>query len=65
MRAWLPWIYQYGVGGVVFVVSLLLAHRAGAYDRSRYSHRATVIALCGALLVFMMVHALWIARVTR
>ena len=65
MRPWLPWIYQYGVGGIVFVVSVWLAVRSGAFDRTRYSHRATLAALCGALIVFMTIHALWIAWVTR
>lgn len=64
MRPWLPWIYQYSVGGLLFVVSIWLAARAGAFDRSRYSHRMTLGALCAAFVLFMTIHAAWIAWVT-
>lgn len=64
MRPWLPWIYPYAFGGIFFVVSIWLAVKTGALERARYSHRATLAALCAALAAFMTIHALWIAWVT-
>ena len=43
MRPWLPWVHQYGVGGGVFVASVWLAAKVGAFDRTRYSVRRPVV----------------------
>jgi hypothetical protein len=59
----MPWLYQYGVGGVFFIVSIWLTLRSGALNRERYSHRFTLAALCAALSAFLLIHAAWIAWV--
>ena len=38
--AWLPWLYQYGVGGIVFFVTIALVLRAGALPLSVALHVA-------------------------
>ncbi len=64
MNTWLPWIYQYGLGGMVFVASLVYLCRAGALRPSLWFDRRLLIALVAGLLVFMTAHALWIAFAT-
>ncbi len=61
MNTWLPWIYQYGVGGLIFSVSLALAIRMGALRLDQWSDRRLLIALIVGLLAFMTGHAAWIA----
>jgi ABC-type Mn2+/Zn2+ transport system permease subunit len=61
MSIWLPWIYQYAVGGVIFVISLVIALRTGALRLDRSIDRRLLIALVTGLLVFMAGHAAWIA----
>ncbi len=38
-RVWLPWIYLYGVGGLMFFAGLGIAVRSGACDLGRRRHR--------------------------
>ena len=61
MSNWLPWVYQYAVGGVIFVVSLVIALRTGALRLDRSIDRRLLIVLVIGLLAFMAGHAVWIA----
>ena len=61
MNTWVPWIYQYGLGGLIFVGSLVLAVRTGALRLDRWFDRRLLIALAVGLLAFMTGHAIWIA----
>ena len=62
MEAWMSWAYHYGVGGLVFAGSLILATRAGALRLEHPPHRRLLLTLIGGLLATMAIHALWIAR---
>ena len=61
MNTWLPWIYQYGVGGLIFAVSVIVVLRSGALRLDRSIDRRLLIALAIGLLGFMAGHAAWIA----
>lgn len=38
-HSWLPYIYQYGLGAVIFVVGLVITLKSGSFDISRKVHR--------------------------
>ncbi|HIA39210.1 MAG TPA: hypothetical protein EYN86_06920 [Planctomycetes bacterium] len=38
-RSWLPYIYLYGVGGILFLGGMFLIFRSKACDWSRPTHR--------------------------
>ncbi len=60
MDGWLRWLYHYGVGSAVFVISLAVPHRAGAIRWNRPADRRLVIALAAGLRVFWLAHAIWL-----
>jgi hypothetical protein len=64
MSTWLPWIYQYGLGGLAFVASLVFLGRVGALRPNLWFDRRLLIALVVGLLVFMTAHAIWIVLAT-
>jgi hypothetical protein len=64
MSPWIPWLYIYGVGGLVFLACVVLALRAGAVRPGHRPDRLLLGVLAGGLLVFMTAHAVWIALVT-
>ncbi len=64
MSPWIPWLYHYGVGSLVFLASLVLACRSGAVRFHHRPDRLLVIALFTGLVAFMTIHAVWIALVT-
>ena len=65
MSPWIPWIYHYGVGGLLFLGSLVLALRTRSLRLSRRPDRWLLLTLVSGLLGFMAVHGVWIALATR
>jgi hypothetical protein len=61
---WISWLYVYGVGGLVFAACLVIALRAGAVRPAHRPDRLLLAALAGGLLIFMAIHAVWIALAT-
>jgi hypothetical protein len=64
MSPWLPWVYQYSVGGVLFVISVWVLCQVGALRPARRGDRWLLLAMIGGLLAFMAIHAIWIALAT-
>jgi len=60
LTAWLPWIYQYGVGGLAFIGTIIAAFRTGALRSDRAQDRRLLAVLTAGYLGFALVHALWI-----
>ena len=65
MEAWPQWFYNYGVGGVFFLATLITAFRTGAMRWERTLDRRLLFSIIAGLLIFMTVHAAWIAVVWR
>ncbi len=63
MSPWLPWAYQYGIGGIFVVSTLVLALRSGALKADRPGDKRLAFALAGGYLAFALIHAVWIAKV--
>ena len=52
MNPWLCWFYHYGVGGILFVFSIILALRTGALRLNHLPERRLLIALVMGLAGF-------------
>ena len=61
MSPWIPWLYHYGVGGLVFAAGVTIALRSGALRPAHRPDRRLLAVLGLGLLAFMGGHALWIA----
>lgn len=57
-ETWLPYIYLYGVGGIFFVVGLIIARKSKALDITKKRHRFWYKVLIFGYLYFMLFHAL-------
>jgi hypothetical protein len=57
---WLQLIYQYGVGGMFFVISLALCFRSGAADRRNASDRRTLTLCVVGLGAYFLATLVWI-----
>lgn len=64
MDIWLPYFYHYGVGGAIFVVSLIVLMATGALRPAVREDRRLLLAMIGGLLLFMVGHASWIVLAT-
>ena len=61
MSWWPQWIYQYGVGGLFFALTVLLAVYVGAVRWRHPPDRRLLLSIAAALIVFAAIHAVWIA----
>ncbi|MGB0952847.1 MAG: hypothetical protein ACPG31_06460 [Planctomycetota bacterium] len=55
-RVWLPYLYLYGVGGILFLGGLYLVLRSGSLDLKRPGHRRWLGVLVFGLLWYMGIH---------
>ncbi|MHC4994356.1 MAG: hypothetical protein ACYTGQ_04805 [Planctomycetota bacterium] len=61
MSPWISWLYQYGLGTLLFAFSLTLAIRSGALQLERPIDRRILVFLIAGLALFMITHAVWTA----
>lgn len=62
---WLPFLYDYAVGGSLFAATIYLGIRVGAIDLGRSTDRNTLLLLVAGILLFATTHAIWIWLATR
>ncbi len=58
-HAWLPYIYLYGVGGLLFGSGLLITIKSGSLDLKRPGHKMWLAILIFGFIWFMVMHAVW------
>ena len=58
-HAWLPYIYLYGVGGLLFTIGLVVTIKSGSLDLKRSGHKMWLAILIFGFIWFMVMHALW------
>ena len=58
-HAWLPYIYLYGVGGLLFGSGLLITIKSGSLDLKRQGHKMWLAILIFGFIWFMVMHAVW------
>jgi len=59
-HSWLPFIYLYGVGGIAFVVGMLLILRTKALEVSFERHKKWLWVLIYGFLFYAGLHATFI-----
>lgn len=58
-HTWLPYIYLYGVGGLLFGSGLLITIKSGSLDLKRPGHKMWLAILIFGFIWFMVMHAVW------
>lgn len=56
-HSWLPYIYQYGLGAVIFVVGLVITLKSGSFDIKRKVHRRWLGVLIFGFIWYATLHA--------
>ena len=57
-HSWLPFIYLYGLGGLLFVAGIIITLKSGSFDLSRYAHRKWMWILLFGFVWYFTMHAL-------
>lgn len=57
-HSWLPFIYLYGLGGILFVFGIIITLKAGSFDLSRYSHKKWMWVLMFGFVWYLAMHFL-------
>ena len=55
-RTWLPYIYLYGAGGVIFIIGMIIILRARSLKQERVRHNSWMHILIFGLLYYMGIH---------
>ena len=56
---WLPFIYLYGVGGMLFLFGLVFLRKTGAIDIKKKRHRFWFRTLIFGYFYFFFMHFIW------
>ncbi len=56
MKELVPVVYQFGVGGILFVVGLVLAIRARTLDLKTSSGKRWLVLLIGGFVLYLCLH---------
>ena len=57
-HTWLPFIYLYGLGGILFVAGIIITIKSGSFDRNRHAHKKWMWILLFGFVWYLMLHAL-------
>lgn len=57
-HTWLPFIYLYGLGGILFVFGIIITIKSGSFDLSRKAHKKWMWVLLFGFVWYLMMHAL-------
>lgn len=63
-RVWLPWIYLYGAGGLLFLFGIWIVVRSGACELRRRRHRRWLGVMVFGFLWYAGIHLLGIYAAT-
>ncbi len=55
-RVWLPYLYLYGAGGLLFLVGLVMVLRSEAFNRRRRRDRRWLLVLVAGFLWYAVLH---------
>jgi len=56
-RVWLPFIYLYGLGGILFIAGIVITIKAGSFDLGRFKHKKWMWVLLFGFVWYLMMHA--------
>ncbi|MCB1308496.1 MAG: hypothetical protein KDK30_09965 [Leptospiraceae bacterium] len=63
IQAWLPYFYQYGVGGFFFFLAIFVAYDRKVLNLSRKDDRRLLRGILIGFAFYLVMHGLWIASV--
>jgi len=55
-HSWLPYIYQYGLGALVFAIGLWITLRSGSFTPSLPRHRKWLVVLLLGFVWYLVLH---------
>ncbi len=55
-HTWLPFIYLYGVGGIFFIIGIIITKKSKAMDLSNKKHRYWFKILIFGFVYYMALH---------
>lgn len=58
--SWLPFLYLYGVGGIFFLVGMLIIRKSGAINLKSKRHKYWYKVLILGFFYFVAIHAFFI-----
>ena len=56
-HSWLPFMYQYGLGGLLFIAGIMITIRSGSLNLNKTSHWRWFWTLIFGLVWYMSLHA--------
>ena len=56
-RTWLPFIYLYGVGGIIFILGMILVLKSCSLDLKRRHHRIWLFILFLGFAWYVVIHS--------
>ena len=56
-NSWLPFMYQYGLGGLLFIAGIIITIRSGSLNLNKTSHWRWFWTLIFGLAWYMCIHA--------
>ena len=56
-HSWLPFMYQYGLGGLLFIAGIIITIRSGSLNLNKTSHWRWFWTLIFGLAWYMCIHA--------
>lgn len=57
-HSWLPFIYLYAFGGLLFVAGIIITVKAGSFDLKRFAHKKWMWVLLFGFVWYIVMHAL-------
>jgi hypothetical protein len=60
LNTWLPYLYLYGVGGLFFLIGLIIIRKSGALDLKKKRHRYWYKVIISGFIYFAVLHAILI-----
>lgn len=55
-HSWLPYLYQYGLGAIIFIVGLVITLKSGSFDPRQRVHRRWLSILVVGFIWFVTFH---------
>ena len=60
-HSWLPFIYQYGLGGVIFIVGIIFTLKSGSFTpKTNPKHKKWLSILILGYVWYLVMHGAWI-----
>jgi len=56
-RTWLPFLYLYGVGGIIFILGMVLILRSGSLNLKKRFHRIWLFILFLGFTWYVVIHS--------